>query len=291
MNTNLTQDPNLTQEPKLTQNPNLTHEIFKNIKTIKYINVKKDLRPFDIIAFSGNDLISCIISRVEYNQLGSGIFSHVGIIVTADILPYYKLNDIIIHLKPNHPYLFESTFSFNLPCYDPGPPNILTGKGKFGVQLRDLEELIAHYLSNTNTKIACCPLINNPFYRLNDESDEQLEIRRFIIKEKFLKIFDEYEGQNYQYNICCLFASIFPIFRKFRHIRNNILHIINKLFKKLGIKFKKRKFCSELVANIYIQLNVISLDFDPKNVVPMDFFGYDRDGLPCLVKDITYLKI
>ena len=53
------------------------------------------------------------------------------------------------------------------------------------------------------------------------------------------KLFKEYEGQSYQYNICCLMASILPPLRIIRNIRYIILKYINTMLKKRYINVKE----------------------------------------------------
>ncbi len=47
-------------------------------------------------------------------------------------------------------------------------PDITTGHGKLGVQLRDLEDVIPRYIINEKTTVAWCKLLNNstPMLRL-----------------------------------------------------------------------------------------------------------------------------
>ena len=48
------------------------------------------------------------------------------------------------------------------------------------------------------------------------------------------------------------------------------------------------QFCSELVARVYQKLGIIDQNLDPEDVTPVDFLGYDQDGIPKLVKDPVY---
>ena len=54
-------------------------------------------------------------------------------------------------------------------------------------------------------------------------------------------------------------------------------------------------FCSELVAMIYKKLGLFPPNVEPKNVVPMDFIGYDVDlpaggGIPVIVEKLIYVR-
>mgnify|MGYP002351034239 FL=1 len=89
---------------------------YNNFATYKDISNK--IKPFDLIAFRGGDIISDLISIVEKYHLGIGDFSHLGMIVTSDILPYYIINNEKIYLDPKKIYIFESTISYDIPFVD-----------------------------------------------------------------------------------------------------------------------------------------------------------------------------
>lgn len=269
-----------------------------------YDEIKSKMKPFDIIGFRGGDIISGMISKLESYKLGVGAFSHVGMVVTADILPYICVDGKKIQLKPNHPYVFESTFSFKIPGVSDGPPNIVTGKGKLGVQLRDLEEVIPRYITKQATKIAWCRLRNNPFDRKNtfdsdgdivEEPDNELETRRKNLRKKFTKFFNEYENRLYELDVENLLAAMFPCLRFIRKIKNSIMTFLYNGLRELGLVKNSAgpagwQFCSELIANVYQTIGVIPKSFDPRDVLPVDFFGYDEDGLPVLVDAPIYIK-
>ena len=260
-----------------------------------YQEIKDKLLPFDLIAFRGGDLISDLITTLEDYQVGVGVFSHVGMVVTADILPkfYYDGKEFI--LKPNHPYILESTFSYNIKGIIDNCPDVITRKGHLGVQLRDLEEVIPRYIIDEKTKVAWCKLLNNPFDIVEGEPVETTIKRRDIVKENFIKFFDSYEGRLYEINPESLLAAMFPSLRFIRSIRDNIFKSLFKVLHSWRITKKKTdpsgwQFCSELVANVYQTINIISPDFDPRDVLPIDFFGYDYDNIPALVAAPVFIK-
>jgi hypothetical protein len=45
-----------------------------------------------------------------------------------------------------------------------------------------------------------------------------------------------------------------------------------------------------LVANVYKEFNIFPGDTDCRNVLPIDFFGYDEDGLPAIVKQPQFIR-
>ena len=260
-----------------------------------YQEIKDKLLPFDLIAFRGGDLISDLITILEEYQVGVGVFSHVGMVVTADILPNFYYDGKEFTLKPNHPYILESTFSYNIKGIMDNSPDVIIRKGHLGVQLRDLEEVIPRYIIDEKTKVAWCKLLNNPFDIIEGESIETSNRRRDIVKEKFINFFESYHGRLYEMNPESLFAAMFPSLRFIRSIRDNIFKSLFEVLCSWGITKKKTdpsgwQFCSELVANVYQTINVISEDFDPRDILPIDFFGNDQDNLPGLVSSPIFIK-
>lgn len=260
-----------------------------------YTDVKDKLRPFDLIAFHGGDCVSELISKLETYKVGVGAFSHVGMVVTADILPEASFDGKTVQLKPNHPYVFESTFSYDIGGMADGSHDIVTGKGAFGVQLRDLEEVIPRYISNEKTKVAWCRLLNNPFDLIADESEDNLVLRRKVLQEEFTEFFKKYEHRTYEADMESLLAAMFPALRPLRKIRDNIFKGLYKVLHSIGLAKNKVgpagwQFCSELVANVYQNIGVIGPKFNPQDVVPVDFFGCDTDGIPALVDAPVYFR-
>jgi hypothetical protein len=225
----------------------------------------------------GGDLISDLISFLEKHQLTHGEFTHVGMAVTSDILPSY--NGYI--LEQNEIYLMESTFSY-FPDITHAVPDITTGQGKFGVQIKKLKDVIKNYIYNDKTKVAWCALINNPF----DDVEQ-----RPILQQQFVTFFNDYHERLYDMDPIDLLGSMFP---SLRQVRDGIDYIINKLWLKCHQLPHHSpalwQFCSELVANVYQTIGIIPKEIDCKDVLPMDFFGYDEDGLISLVKKPVYIK-
>lgn len=262
---------------------------------VSYFDIKDQLRPFDLVAFRGGDLISEMISTMEEYEIGVGAFSHVGMIVTSDILPRAKHGSKEFDLVPGHPYLFESTFTYAIGGLGDGIPDVVTGKGDFGVQLRDLEEVIPRYIKDEKCKIAWCRLKNNPFNEIPGEAEANLRRRRTILRDSFTEFFRHYEDRLYQIDLQSLFAAMFPSLRCIRNIQDAIFTALYTVLYACGLKEDNRgpagwQFCSELVANVYKDISIIPPEFDAKNVVPIDFFGCDVDNLPSLVEDPLYFK-
>jgi len=238
-----------------------------------YDDYKYDIRPLDLVMFKGGDFVSDIIRYLEKKK-GSKIsssgyktvsdaFSHVGIVVNR-----YILDDP--RLEYGKLYIWESTMSGRL---TDGVYNI-ENESYLGVQLRDLDDVIRAYDSDENTQIAFCPI-----------KEEFLDIwieNECILKQRFTTLFIKYNGIRYDANFYSLASSMFKCLRP---MRDNVEDITGT---------KMWLFCSELVAMIYKELGFFSENVEPKNVVPMDFLGYDADssidgGIPVIVKEPIYV--
>jgi len=239
----------------------------------KYNKVKNQIKPFDLVLFKGGDYISDFIryvqhlnTEIKYNKkydVNSDQFSHVGMVVTKDILPDSSLKDGKL-------YIWESTMSGDL---TDGVPNVL-GESYLGVQLRDLDQVVKNYDANPHTQIA--------FASLKDEIYDEIMFTPEL-SNKFVKLFALYNGIRYDANLLSLYAAVNKDYRSHRDLIEETLNTENWLF------------CSELVALIYKNLGIFPESIDPKNVVPMDFIGFDdedevNENIPDVYSKLTYVR-
>lgn len=251
-----------------------------NYNLVDFQDIEFLIRPFDLIAFRGGDLVSDTIAKLETQHNGNGCFTHVGMVVTSDVLDVLDKSD-------KNLYIFESTCSYSIPLVQAGVPDALTGRGALGVQIRKLKDVIPVYIENEKTKISWCSLKNNPYSKKYSDTTDSLNERRNILKKVFSEFFLSYHGRLYEIDLFSLFSSLFSPFRKIRDMKDTA---IEKLMVLLGqnpdCAPSGWQFCSELVANAYIKLNIFDSTIDPRNIVPMDFFGSDsKINLPIYIKD------
>ena len=216
------------------------------------------IRPLDMIGFVGDSSVSKIIRRLEKRAVGKidYDFSHVGIIVTSEILPVVSLDDgKQFHLVPKELYLLESTVSS-------GPEDVCDPEHRVGVQLRKLNEIL---LSHPGVDTYHCRLKENPL----DTED------RDVVRTKFSIFFHTYWKQRYTIDPVSAMGLIFPSFRKPRKISRKIL-------KRLGIS--DMQLCSELVARCYQRIGILSMEYNASDVTPTDFCDTDLDGTPRLFR-------
>jgi hypothetical protein len=202
-----------------------------------------NIRPFDLVLFNGGDTVSSFIERLSVRAQGkdANLFSHVGMIITKDILPDE------VNMEYNKLYIFESTASGSLG----GKVYNIDGKTFIGCQIRDFDEVMKSYDSNPKSSIAIRHLKNNPLDVSNINT----------IQRKMAYLYGKYNYTPYEINIMNLFEAMFPKLRKLRIKRNE-----NKFI-----------FCSELVATIYKNMGILPSTCNPADVVPSDFVTRDLD--------------
>ena len=228
--------------------------------------IQSQFKPLDLIVFRGSEYVSDAIALAQKFRFGSGEWTHVGLVITTDLVP-------IKNGKQGQLYIWESTMSG--PLAD-GVNSIETGKGKLGVQIRSLADVIDKYDASEDSRIGWCELLNNPLVRLQDESDETYNRRQESIRQLLTEFYDLYGDADYDLNICRLCASVCD--------RSNTKGTcgVETIFGR-----SKTLFCSELVATIYQLLGLLGAEIDPEKITPEELVGNTNTGsqpLPCPVK-------
>src|ERR1700678_2699757 len=96
-----------------------------------YEEARSRIRPLAIVFFSGNEAVSALIRMGEAleetlrQKSAARIFSHVGVIVTTDVMPGIR------NAQPGKLYIMESTASGK---FISEATDVESGKGVFGVQ-------------------------------------------------------------------------------------------------------------------------------------------------------------
>jgi hypothetical protein len=247
------------------------------INSESIVNILKKIKPLDLIMFSGNNFLSKTIRLVEKEKLGLGTISHVGIVITKEILPHIK------ELDPCKFYIWEST---NSRIKFSNHPKDILGKSKFGVQIRDLKDVIEYYLQYQG-KVFWGKLDQNPFKIKYKDSLITFHQRRIQIIEKFKEIEKNYGNSRFNLSFIDLAASVFPSLRPLRSLKKKL----NKVFKRKKKKSYTPFFCSEFVAMIYKSISLLDENIDPSNVVPVDFLGIKESRSPKLIKKIIEFKM
>lgn len=219
---------------------------------MKYSEIKNRIKPLDLIMFKGVGIYSKFIQINSRLTTSNGDFSHVGIIVTREILD-------IPQMDPNKLYIWESVSS----GVRHKPLNIF-GKSFIGTQIRDLEEVIKEYSKKESSKIAVCFLSRNRYPNIE------------YVKERMQYLYPKYNNRFYDINPCTLFSAVYSCCRG--------------CSSKIEQFTPEWLFCSELVGLIYRDMGIIPISVEPRYIIPVDFIGYDIDNMPKIVTDPEYIE-
>lgn len=239
----------------------MTKHHFK--KGTLYSDIRHDLKPFDILLFKGKDFISNTIRQLQKYDISHDIadnFSHIGMVVTSDILDYE-------FVKPGKIYIIESSISGR---FGQGVKTV-EGKSKFGVILRDFDELVHKYDKSIKTKIAVGHVKKekNPFLKATNKKKQK------ALKAKFTKYFHTVNHVSYDLNPISLLSTFnTPLTYPFRLIRKFISDFTDT---------NGWTICSALIASVYIHMGIWPENIEPKNTLPVDFLGIDDDGAPLVI--------
>lgn len=223
-------------------------------------SIKDQLQPLDMIIFRGNGWDSRAILLGQKLGLGSGDWTHMGLVMTTDIIPIQ--NGVKGQL-----YIWESVLSGSL---GDGINNIETDQGRFGVQIRKLDDVIGKYDMSTETKIGWCQLLKNPLSRQLGDSDETYYLRRQSTIDKLVNFQQEHGDSVYEYNC---FRMCLSVCSRSNNVKPSIFGRSDRLF------------CSALIVTIYQSLGLIHLEIDATKIAPMELvekYNPDADTLPDL---------
>ena len=242
---------------------------------VPYEGIKPFIKSFDLIGFHGGDGVSNFIDKVQTKMAGhvitGKVITHVGVAIRAEDFPV----DHYLY-KPEYEqqiYVWESTMSGPL-AFD-GVRNIDGGKCQFckvcdcfgftscmpnvphrfgflGTQFRDLDNLTIRYDANPGAVLV--------WGRLNEENRKKADAMLPSLSE----LMDTWNGISYNSTCCCidLCAAALPFFRKVQDFYNKVFCLE---------KTNGSQFCSEFVANLYKELNILQRNIEANKVVPADY--------------------
>jgi hypothetical protein len=227
--------------------------------SLNYSYARKLIDPCDLVLFRGIDVISKLICKIEKLETNDGDYSHVGVIVTKELLPNIE------ELEPDRLYVLESTVTIHK--FTDGVPDVRTKKTREGVQIRDLELVVKMYTKNGG-KVAWGKLIKNPY--LYNKNDTVKKITNLVNKYGYrsydFSIFDE---------LSAAFTFLRPIRLKFEGFEYEGMKILStlKITERKDMEDIKERviFCSDLVCLVYQHIGLIPKSTDSKDVMPIDF--------------------
>lgn len=222
--------------------------------------VREMVNPLDLVFFNGPHVSKAIrtlqkrkISKKKRKaQTAQEImgWSHVALVITSELVDDARL-------VPGKLYVLESTMSGS----KNDGVNAINGDSFFGVQIRDLDELISAYTKDDDHAVGIA-FADQQHGGWNDTGARD---RLRILMTSWLH---HYEGARYDWNVISLGGSIFPTLRPLRNAFEKVFNTDGWLF------------CSELVFSVLQVLGQYDESFDPRNVLPMDLIGYDTDNPP-----------
>lgn len=228
------------------------------------------LQPLDCIFFAGESLLSKVIITAQKVVLSNGNFSHVGIIVNKKCMPSLNVKD------ENELYCYESYIS------NKNIGDVLDSErneGVCGVQVRKLIDVIQHNFRENYT-IAVSKLLVNPFdKKIEPVIETEIDYNSRIEKIKIIlsKIHKKYYNTRYTINPFRLAAAAF----KFCSCCRNGNFCIGENW----------VFCSQLVTEIYIALDILPKTIDSEQILPdeLDTTVISRQKYPAILSRPVFL--
>lgn len=216
-----------------------------------------NIDPFDLVLFCGDSFMSRAIIRAEgLGYTGPGPipnYSHVGILVNGECIN-------CPNLRKDQWAVYETTITGRIAS--DLTPDLETGSYKFGTHIRDLKDVVRTYQGT----VSILKLIDNPWLKKDDETEEECEKRRFYLKKRATMFKIDNEQTTYQLNIIRLLSTSVMFFRALRF---------------LFPWSANWKMCSQITAGLYKAIGVFPESLETEDVLPIDFF-YDSDKeVPC----------
>lgn len=199
-----------------------THVLGSKYNGYSYSYLIDRARPLDLLLWRGEDFISNTIRHFSDKAVGNGDFSHAGMLVTRDILPS------VTEMKKDRLYVWEATMSYPLCGITDGVPNIETGEGKFGIQIRDLEEVVQAYVADSDdTALGWARLSYNPWVRGRDERKDDAMKRRKEIVRKIRQLHEHLTNRPFERNPLSVLGVLMPSVRPARDLVESGINTIS----------------------------------------------------------------
>jgi hypothetical protein len=179
---------------------------------IDWLEFVEEAQPMDLVYFLGLEPISELIASVEESINEAGQYSHVGMVVTRDLLPE------VSQLEEGKLYIWEAILSGDYLIGTDGILDVETGRGFFGSQIRDLQDVIKVHTSKGG-KVGWGKLKNNPW---NDGYATQERLRN-----GFNKIHQRYIHTPFDTSAVSCFGAAFAHLRPLRNLSDDFFNGID----------------------------------------------------------------
>lgn len=224
------------------------------------------VKPLDLIFFTCNSIVSEIIKLAEEIDIGNAQWTHVGIVVSTDILPIKNgINGKLYIWESN----ISSTGIYNKIDTSASVLDIETEKGMFGVQIRDLEQVLRAYLSIEGSRVGWARLRKNPL--------DQDITTIYNTKCALLNLYNEYNHIPFEDNPFNLLGFIICCIRPYREQDDKHRKVV----------------CSEFICIIYKRIGLIPMVINPRDVTPEDLASplRSRELLPEINDQIIHITL
>jgi hypothetical protein len=208
-------------------------------------------------------IASDLISLGELLKYGDNNWTHVGVVINKKLLP--ELHTVSScnnnSSDENQLFLWESSWSGTLPfgikgSADMSVLDVESKQGVYGVQIRDLKEVIkAHLSTDSRNRVAWCALLQHPLDYKQNETQTEYETRIQGLSDTICKVHRDYFHRHYEMNPLNMLAVLYS---PFRFIRDYITGPSQTVF------------CSKFVTILFEELGMISKQVNPSNVSPTE---------------------
>jgi hypothetical protein len=207
---------------------------------VAWSEIRSQLKTLDMIQFRGWDWVSRGMIRFERRALGENgaRFTHVALVLRGSDFP-----------RASRFHSYTKLYAFE--CTDPKEDDVATLNGtKFqGVQLRDLDAVVANYDCSEVTEVA--------WMRMHDD------VRPNVDPEELEGVVERYLDRKFEWNPLYLLGALYERLRPWRGLYGRA-------------RSSERLFCSQHTALVLQDLGILADDVNPLDVLPSDFRSPDQ---------------
>ena len=207
---------------------------------VAWSEIRSQLKTLDMIQFRGWDWVSRGMIRFERRALGAdgARFTHGALVLRGSDFP-----------KTSR--FYDDTKLYAFECTDPKEDDVVTEDGrKFqGVQLRDLDAVVANYDCSEVTELA--------WMRMHDR------VRPNVDPEELERVVEHYLDRKFEWNPLYLLGALYEGLRPWRGLYGRA-------------RSSEKLFCSQHTALVLQDLGVLDPDVNPLDVLPSDFRSPDQ---------------
>lgn len=228
----------------------------------KWKELKTQLTSLDLVFYRGGDHVSDTIRGIP-RVSPKNQFSHIGVIITDNILPNAGL-------IPGQLYVLESMYSLIAPNINNEIISLEHVGGFYGLQIRNLELVVKSY----NKKLVFGKIKDNPW--LNG-------YKKYGIRQHVHTLFNDLNGRGYRQQ----FTWRHPLTWRHRKIHHIQMMVGFEPVIIRGVNLPRNQlktsdntlFTSQLIMSLYQKIGLISSRYDAEILTPQDLTSCDFDPI------------